>query len=671
MCPVIFKVRKSFKPWLTKETKGLMDKRDQMKDEAVELAKAGDDRASVAWVEFKKVRNEVTNRKKYEEINFKKEKVSASLDSSANTWECAKTFMEWDKSGGPPQQLNNNGRLVTSAREIATIMNEFFISKVRLIKESIRNVPNNFHKCIEIMRGKVCRLNLNHVTVKKVNQLLRGLKDSKSTSIDEIDNFCVKVAADIIDKPLHHIITLSVLQQKFPTSWKYSKVIPLHKKECKLNKKNYRPVSILSPFSKILEKIAYQQLYDHFTNKKIFHPNLHGYRQNRSTQTALLQMYDRWARAAGSSKISGVVLLDLSAAFDLVDPAILIQKLRIYGVEEDFLCWISSYLTNRYQAVWMDHILSEFLHSEIGVPQGSNLGPLLFLIYFNDLPFTLEGEIDSYADDTTMTMTGDSVEEIGRKLTDDCRRVSEWMTQNKLKLNPDKTHILTVGTEQKLRTLANPVEVTMDGHVLEEDQAKSEFLLGCHIECGLKWTKHVGYLVSKLRKRLVALAHIRNIAPYPVRKMIAIGIFNSVLTYCLPLFGDCGVNNLKEIQILQNKAAQIVSHSPPRAARVQMFTKLDWLTVNQLVAYHTLISVFKIRKSREPEYLSKFLCNDSRYGKIMFEKIELKVATKSFVFRGSESWNLLPIAAKNCQKIGEFKPKLRKWVKENVPMFLD
>ena len=197
-----------------------MDKRDQMKDEAVELAKAGNDRASVAWAEFKKVRNEVTNRKKYEEINFKKEKVSASLDSSANTWECAKTFMEWDKSGGPPQQLNNNGRLVTSAGEIATIMNEFFIEKVRLIRDGIRNVPNNFHKCIEIMRGKNCRLNLNHVTVKKVNKLLKGLKDSKSTSIDEIDNFCVKVAADIIDKPLHHIITLSVLQQKFPTNWK-------------------------------------------------------------------------------------------------------------------------------------------------------------------------------------------------------------------------------------------------------------------------------------------------------------------------------------------------------------------------------------------------------------------------------------------------------------------
>ena len=141
-----------------------------------------------------------------------------------------------------------------------------------------------------------------------------------------MDNFCVKLAADKIDKPLHHIITLSILQNKFPRGWKYSKVIPLHKKECKLDRKNYRPVAILSPLSKILEKIAYEQLYVYFNKNKIFDPNLHGYRQHRSTQTALMVMYDRWVKAAAVGQVSGAVLLDLSAAFDLVDPELLLER---------------------------------------------------------------------------------------------------------------------------------------------------------------------------------------------------------------------------------------------------------------------------------------------------------------------------------------------------------
>ena len=122
---------------------------------------------------------------------------------------------------------------------------------------------------------------------------------------------------------------------------------------------------------------------------------------------------------------------------------------------------------------------------------------------------------------------------------------------------------------------------------------------------------------------------------------------------------------------MQNKAAQIVSHSPPRAPRIEIYKKLDWLTVNQLVQYHSLIAVFKIRQTKQPEYLSKFLCRESRYGKIMFEKVELKVATKSFIFRSSVSLNSLPLAVKSCQKMGMFKPKLRKWIQKNVQMFLD
>ena len=200
-------------------------------------------------------------------------------------------------------------------------------------------------KVQEIMVGKNCKMKLDHVDVPKVLKILKSLSNSRSTGIDELDNFSVKLAAELIAQPIHHIISLSIIQNKFPYSWKYSKVLPLHKKLDKLDRKNYRPVAILSPISKVLEKIVYEQIYNYFTRNHLFHPNLHGYRRNRSTQTALLQMYDRWVRSAHAGQLSGVVLLDLSAAFDLVDPVLLLQKLKVYGFDENVLAWVESYLT--------------------------------------------------------------------------------------------------------------------------------------------------------------------------------------------------------------------------------------------------------------------------------------------------------------------------------------
>ena len=427
-----------------------------------------------------------------------------------------------------------------------------------------------------------------------MNKLLKKLKNSKSTSLDELDNFCVKLAADIIDKPLHHIITLSLLSSRFPCCWKFSKVIPLHKKDSPLECENYRPVAILSPLSKILERVVYEQVYYYFTHNKIFHPNLHGYRHGRSTQTALLTMYDRWVKAAVSEQVS--VLLDLSAAFDLVDPNLLISKLEIYGVDGDGIQWINSYLTNRYQGVWVDHVLSDFKHCDVGVPQGSILGPLLFLIFFNDLPSSIESNVDSYADDTTITATGKTVEEISHSLTKDCALVSEWMRKNRLKLNPNKTHLLTVGTAERLRHTSD-LQVTMDNIRLQQDQDKCELLLGCKIQVNLKWKIQIKYLQSKLRTRLAGLAKLKFILNFSLRKSITDGIFNSVLVYCLPICGGMDIGDLRDLQILQNRAARIVTRSPPRAPRGPMYDKLKWLTVNQLIVYHSVITIFKIRKN--------------------------------------------------------------------------
>ena len=200
------------------------------------------------------------------------------------------------------------------------------ISKVKKVVEGLRQVPEDLSGCRKIMGGRKLSLSLKFVTVKKVKSLLLSLKNKTSTSMDQLDNFAVKLAAHHIAGPLHHVVTLSILQHKFPHAWKYTKIVPLHKKKSTLSRENYRPVAILSPLSKVLEKIFYLHIYDYFDRNKLFHPSLHGYRGGRSTMTALLSMYDKWVLAATKGQVSGVVLVDLSEAFDLVSPSLLIKK---------------------------------------------------------------------------------------------------------------------------------------------------------------------------------------------------------------------------------------------------------------------------------------------------------------------------------------------------------
>ena len=229
---VSYQERKWYQPWITDETKQLMKERDEAKSEAIRNDNSGLD-SSDFWQHYKKLRNRVNNRLKFEEQKFKQDKMKENLGSPSKCWATAKCFMNWNSSSGPPRQLSIDGKLISKASIMASKINSFFLNKVETIQRGIQSVPISLSSCLRIMKGKQCKLAIEHVTVAKVLKLLKSLNNSKSLGIDELDNYSIKIAAEVIAQPLHHLITLSIMQCKFPSSWKYSKIIPLHKKASK------------------------------------------------------------------------------------------------------------------------------------------------------------------------------------------------------------------------------------------------------------------------------------------------------------------------------------------------------------------------------------------------------------------------------------------------------
>uniref|UniRef100_A0A674AJ45 Reverse transcriptase domain-containing protein n=1 Tax=Salmo trutta TaxID=8032 RepID=A0A674AJ45_SALTR len=407
------------------------------------------------------------------------------------------------------------------------------------------------------MSNKICSFSLQTVSVEEVLNLLKSLPDGKSTGYDLMDNFLLRCTAPQIAVPLRYIFNWSLEKWMFANVWKHAKLCPIPK-DCKepATPANSRPISLLPTLSKILEGIVSRQIWEYMENNDLITANQHAYRKNHSTTTALVDMTDQWLNAMDNGKFVGVLFLDFSAAFDLVDHEIILTKLMHYGFKEVALNWVQSYLTDRKQSTYINGSFSSPHALNCGIPQGSCLGPLLYLIYTNDLSYALaETQATVFADDTTIYAAGQSVQQVQQALQGDLENIREWVCQNKLVLNTKKTKVMLVCSTRK-RPKQHGIQLSMGGVQIEE--VAETKLLGVQLDNCLSWSSQITNLCKKIIKTACIIRRIAKYLPGKILKQITQALIESQVNYCSVVWGNASSSEVRRLQIAQNKAARIV-----------------------------------------------------------------------------------------------------------------
>ena len=331
--------------------------------------------------------------------------------------------------------------------------------------KSIASLFNNFLLLLLLLLLVYATFQFKEIEISSVIKQLSTLKTNKSTGLDRISARLLKDAAPVIAPTLTEIFNHSLKSSTFPQIWKDGKVMPIFKSGDRSNMSNYRPVTVLPILSKILERFVHTQIYNHLSENNILSPQQFGFRPKLSTSTALAFFTDNILDNADNGLVTASVFLDFSKAFDTVDHAILLRKLKSVGLDGNSLSWFHSYLTSRRQITSINDTLSSSLPVTVGVPQGSILGPLLFIIYVNDMPkrFIKHCKIILYADDTLLYYSSTSANDIKKYVNEDLNLISKWLADNLLTLNCTKSKFLLFGSSSRLKSFTN-ISIFVNDH---------------------------------------------------------------------------------------------------------------------------------------------------------------------------------------------------------------
>lgn len=405
-----------------------------------------------------------------------------------------------------------------------------------------------------------------------VRDAINSLKNSSTKDAYDMTVDLIKSVKNVIIPPLTYVFNCCLKSNSFPDLLKFAKVLPVHKKNDPNDLNNFRPISLLPVFSKIFEKILALQIISYMEDNNLFNENQFGFRSNMSTIDAVLEFTEFISMGLESREYCMATFLDLSKAFDCINHEVLLYRLLNYGFTNDSVALIRSYLSNRLQYTQVGVSSSDILPVNIGVPQGSILGPLLFLVYINDLPYNVNSKCILYADDTTILSKNPIIENLLSNNDKYLDEASRWFSSNYLTLNTEKSENLLVTT--KNHNFINPPYVKF---------------LGIYVDPLLQWGQHVDFLCNKLRKTTYLLRSLSSMVELDVLLKTYFGLFQSTMSYGLIVWGHSPHAN--RVFSLQRKAIRIISGLSYSANCRDSFATLKILTLPSLYIYMSLLYV--------------------------------------------------------------------------------
>ena len=562
--------------------------------------------------------------------------------------------------------IDTHGRKIQDPKIIANSLNEHFSTVGKVMASKFSSNTNQKNPLDYVSADIKNLLIFSPTTQSEISKLIRKLNIKKSCGYDSISNKILKFSSSVITPFIVKLFNECIKNGIFPDCFKTAQVVPLFKGGEREDRTCYRPISLLPAVGKLLEKVISVRTTKFLQKNNAFSNHQFGFREGFSTEYAILDIYEKLLCNLDKGLSSCAIFLDLAKAFDSVDHGVLLSKLPKYGIRGKSFDFFKSYLTSRTQFVKLGGVSSSLLPIDFGVPQGSILGPLLFIIFINDLQNATNLFIKLFADDTFLCAENSNFDLLEREVNLELEKVYEWLSANKLTLNISKSKYMLVTNKKDITR--NP-SISIDGTLLESCE-KYKYL-GVVIDKNLTWKPQIEHVCKKISKACGAIAKLRHCMSTKLLVEVYHSLIHSYLRYGIMVWGTASDVNLHPLKVLVNRAVRIITSAPfGRVDLDPIYSYLRVLDLEKVYSLETCKYMYKVKKDLIPVVIAKHFRNRSEIlpkhnynlrNRNQAPKIETRLTSseKSIQLRGEKLWADLPDNLKECSSLVNFKKNMK------------